>query len=293
MSKALFKGTGVALVTPFTLSGKVDFEALSALVNHVLKGGVDFLVALGTTAETPTLTNAEKQEILTAVVAYCNGAVPVVCGMGGNNTEELITQLREFDLRGVDAILSVAPYYNRPTQEGMYLHFKAVAAATNKPIILYNVPARTGSNLLPATVLRLAADCKNIIAIKEASGNIPQCMELLQNKPDGFTVLSGDDNLVIAQVALGMEGVISVAANCFTKEMTEVMNLCFVNKFDKARKAHYKLMPGIDLLFAEGNPAGVKSVLSQMGICSNVLRLPLAPVSQGVADKIAEFLKNM
>lgn len=293
MNKVLFKGTGVALITPFTESGSVDYEALGNLVNHVLKGGVDFLVALGTTAETPTLSNKEKQEILSAVVNYCNGAVPVVCGMGGNNTDELITQLKEFDLRGVDAILSVAPYYNRPSQEGMYQHFKAVAAATNKPIILYNVPARTGSNLLPATVLRLAADCKNIIAIKEASGNIPQCMELLQNKPDGFTVLSGDDNLVIAQVALGMEGVISVAANCFTKEMTEVMNLCFVNKFDKARKAHYKLMPGIDLLFAEGNPAGVKSVLNHMGICKNVLRLPLVPVSMNTSDKIAAFMKGI
>ncbi len=293
MNKVLFKGTGVALITPFTESGNVDYEALGNLVNHVLKGGVDFLVALGTTAETPTLSNKEKQEILSAVVNYCNGAVPVVCGMGGNNTDELITQLKEFDLRGVDAILSVAPYYNRPSQEGMYQHFKAVAAATNKPIILYNVPARTGSNLLPATVLRLAADCKNIIAIKEASGNIPQCMELLQNKPDGFTVLSGDDNLVIAQVALGMEGVISVAANCFTKEMTEVMNLCFVNKFDKARKAHYKLMPGIDLLFAEGNPAGVKSVLNHMGICKNVLRLPLVPVSMNTSDKIAAVMKGL
>ena len=293
MSKVSFKGTGVALVTPFETDGKVDYVALEKLVSHVLKGGVDFLVALGTTAETPTLSAAEKQEILTAIVGYCNGAVPVVCGMGSNNTEELVAQLKTYDLRGVDAILSVAPYYNRPTQEGMYQHFKAVAAATNIPIILYNVPARTGSNMLPATVLRLAADCKNIIAIKEASGNIPQCMELLQNKPEGFTVLSGDDNLVIAQVALGMEGVISVAANCYTKEMTEIMNLCFVNKFDKARKAHYRLMPGIDLLFAEGNPAGVKEVLNVMGICTNTLRLPLVPVSEATADKIAAFTNSL
>jgi len=284
------KGTGVALVTPFQQDGSIDYPALEKLVDHVIKGGVDFLVALGTTAETPTLSLTEKQDVLTAIIRYGNDQVPVVCGMGGNNTEELVHQLKTFDLRGVAAILSVSPYYNKPTQEGLFQHFKAVAAATNKHIILYNVPGRTGGNILPETTLRLAAECKNIIGIKEASGNIVQCMELLQSKPEGFTVLSGDDNLVLAQMALGMEGIISVAANCFTKEMTDMINLAIVGKFDKARKVLYKLLPGIDLLFAEGNPAGVKEVLKDMGICEHTLRLPLVPVSEPTAKKISQFL---
>ncbi|MBL7692292.1 MAG: 4-hydroxy-tetrahydrodipicolinate synthase [Flavipsychrobacter sp.] len=287
------KGTGVALVTPFQANGAVDYPALENLITHVIKGGVDFVVALGTTAETPTLSTKEKQEVLAAVVKACDGKLPVVCGLGGNNTEELLAQLREFDLHGVDAILSVTPYYNKPSQEGLYQHYKAVANATNKPIILYNVPGRTGCNILPATVIRLANDFKNIIAIKEASGNLVQCMELIQNKPDNFTVLSGDDNLAVAQMAIGMEGIISVAANCFTKEMTDVINLAIVGKFDKARKTFYKILPGIDLLFAEGNPAGVKNVLAQMGICEQHLRLPLVPVSEPTANKIAEFMKAM
>ncbi len=287
-----FRGTGVALITPFQKNGKVDFAALEKLVAHVIKGGIDFLVALGTTAETPTLTTAEKQEILSAIVTYGGGKVPVVCGIGGNNTLEVLHQLKEMNLHGVDAILSVAPYYNKPSQEGMYQHFKAIAAGTNKPIILYNVPGRTGSNLLPATVIRLATDCSNIVAIKEASGNMEQCLELIQTKPEDFTVLSGDDNLIVAQIAIGMEGVISVAANCFTKDMTEVVNLALVNKFDKARKVHYKILPGINLLFIEGNPAGVKGTLKQIGLCENLLRLPLVPVSEATAKKIAQFVKD-
>jgi len=292
MSYQQLKGTGVALVTPFQKDGSVDYKALEKLVDHVIKGGVDFLVALGTTAESPTLNASEKQRVFAAIVKYCNSRVPVVCGMGGNNTDEVVHQLKTFDLTGADAILSVAPYYNRPSQEGLYQHFKAVAAATQLPVILYNVPGRTGSNILPATVLRLSADCSNITAIKEASGNIVQCMELLQNKPDGFTVLSGDDNLVLAQIALGMEGIISVAANCFTKDFTNLINMALAGKYDKARKLLYKLLPGIDLLFVEGNPAGVKAALHQMGICENILRLPLVPVSDMTGKKINEYLKN-
>jgi 4-hydroxy-tetrahydrodipicolinate synthase len=292
MATQKLRGTGVALVTPFQKNGKIDLPALEKLVAHVIKGGIDFVVALGTTGETPTLSAVEKQEVLNAIVTYCDGNVPVVCGIGGNNTAEVLEQLKAMDLKGVEAILSVAPYYNKPSQEGMYLHFKAISAATNKNIILYNVPGRTGSNLLPATVLRLAAECSNIIAIKEASGNMAQCMELLQNKPDDFTVLSGDDDLVVAQMAIGMEGIISVAANCFTKEMTDVVNLAMVNKYDKARKAHYKILTGINLLFVEGNPAGVKAVLKHMGMCENILRLPLAPVSETTAKKISTFLKG-
>lgn len=292
MAYQQLKGTGVALITPFQENGSIDFPALEKLVTHVIRGGVDFLVALGTTAETTTLSFAEKQEVLAAVLQYADGQVPVVCGIGGNNTEEVVSQLKEMDIRGVEAILSVAPYYNRPTQEGIYQHFKAIAAATNKPIILYNVPGRTGSNILPPTVVRLAKDCANIVAIKEASGNIPQCLELLMTRPDGFIVLSGDDNLILSQMAIGMEGIISVAANCFTKEITDIVNLAIVGKFDKARKVLYRILPGIDLLFAEGNPAGVKAVMKNMDMCQNVLRLPLTPVSEPTGEKITTFLNR-
>jgi 4-hydroxy-tetrahydrodipicolinate synthase len=293
MANQQLKGTGVALVTPFQKNGSIDYPALEKLVKNVIKGGVDFLVALGTTAETPTLAAEEKQAILSAIVKYCDGKVPVVCGVGGNNTDEVIHQLKSMNLQGVDAILSVAPYYNKPSQEGLYQHFKAVAAATNKHIILYNVPGRTGSNLQPATVVRLAHDCKNIIGIKEASGSIVQNMELLRTKPDNFTVLSGDDNLVLAQMAIGMEGIISVAANCFTKDMTDMINLAIVGKFDKARKIHYKLLQGLDLLFVEGNPPGVKYVLSKQGTCNNIFRLPVVPVSETTSKKIDTFLKGL
>lgn len=292
MTKKL-KGTGVALVTPFRADGSLDLPALERLVNSVIKGGVDFLVALGTTAETPTLSVEEKQTILNAIVEYAADRVPVVCGIGGNNTQEVIHHLETFDLRNVFGILSVTPYYNKPTQEGLYQHFKAVAAATNKPILLYNVPGRTGCNMLPATVARLAADCKNIIGIKEASGNISQCMELIQSVPESFIVMSGDDDLVLAQMALGMDGVISVAANCCPADFTEMVNLALINKFDKARKIHYKLLKGIQLLFVEGNPAGVKCALSKQGVCENVLRLPIVPVSEATEQKLAEFMQSV
>ncbi len=292
MAKRL-KGTGVALVTPFLASGGIDFTALENLVNSVIRNGVDFLVALGTTAETPTLSEEEKKQILAAVINFADSRVPVVCGIGGSNTQEVIRQLDTYELRNVTAILSVTPYYNRPTQEGLYRHFKAVSENTNKPIILYNVPGRTGTNMLPATVVRLARECKNIIGIKEASGNIAQCMELVHTVPEEFSVLSGDDNLAIAQMALGMEGIISVAANCFPAEFTEMINLTMINKFEKARKLNYKLLAGIDLLFVEGNPAGVKCMLKHKGICENLLRLPLVPVSHETELKIEDFLKSL
>lgn len=288
-----FRGTGVALVTPFTNDGSVDYPALENLVDHVIKGGVDYLVALGTTSEAPTLSADEKLEVLSFIIKKNNKRVPLVCGIGGNNTAEVIHQLISYPLDGVDAILSVAPYYNKPAQEGMYQHFKAIASSTDKPIILYNVPGRTSSNILPATALRLANEFKHIVAIKEASGNLGQCMELVKNAPAHFAILSGDDDLVLAQVALGMSGVISVAANCFTKDFTQMVNMALVNEFDKARKLHYKLLPGIGLLFVEGNPAGVKCVLHQMKICKNTVRLPLVPVSKETEKNIAEFMEGM
>ncbi len=289
----IFSGTGVALVTPFNGDGSVDFFSLEKLVNHVIENGVNYLVALGTTAETPTLSAEEKKEVLAAIINFCNKRVPVVCGIGSNNTAEVLHALKTYDLSEVAGILSVVPYYNKPTQEGIYQHFKAIASATDKPIILYNVPGRTVTNMLPATTLRLAKEFKNIVAVKEAVGQMPQCMELVQGKPEGFAVLSGDDDLVLPQLALGMDGVISVAANCFTKDFTDMVNSGLNGDFDTARKLHYKLLKGIGLLFVDGNPPGVKYVLSQMGVCGNNLRLPVVPVSEGTAQKIQEYLKTL
>lgn len=286
----LFRGTGVALVTPFNEDGSIDYPALENLVDYVINNGVNYLVALGTTGETPTLTAEEKKDVLSCIVAKCGNRVPVVCGIGGNNTAEVLQQLKDYNLSGVSGILSVVPYYNKPTQEGLYQHFRAIANSTDKPIILYNVPGRTVTNMLPATSLRLANDFKNIVAIKEASGNMSQCMDLVAGKPPHFAVLSGDDDLVLPQIALGMEGVISVAANCFTKDFTTMVNNALDGNFDAAKTMHYRLLEGIRLLFADGNPAGVKYVLSKMGLCKNVMRLPIVPVTDGTAEKINGWL---
>lgn len=288
-----FRGTGVALVTPFNADGQIDFPALEKVVEQVITGGVNYLVALGTTAETPTLTDEEKLKVLNFVIEKCNGRVPVVCGIGGNNTAEVLHNIATYPLDKVAGILTVVPYYNKPTQEGVYQHFKAIASATNKPIILYNVPGRTVTNMLPATTLRLAKEFKHIVAVKEASGNMGQCMELVQGKPEHFAVLSGDDDLVLPQIAIGMEGVISVAANCFTKDFTGMVNNALDGKFDEARKLHYKLLEGIHLLFAEGNPAGVKCVLGMQGICKEQMRLPIVPVSEGTSQKIRTYLGGL
>jgi 4-hydroxy-tetrahydrodipicolinate synthase len=289
----IFRGTGVALVTPFNADGSIDFSSLEKLVNHVIENGVNYLVALGTTAETPTLSAEEKKEVLAFIIKTSNKRVPVVCGIGSNNTAEVLHQLSTYDLSDIAGILSVVPYYNKPTQEGLYQHFKAIASATDKPIVLYNVPGRTVTNMLPATTLRLANEFKNIVAIKEAVGQMPQCMELVQGRPEGFAILSGDDDLVLPQLALGMDGVISVAANCYTKDFTDMVNSGLHGDFETARKLHYRLLKGIGLLFVEGNPAGVKYVLSQMGICQNNLRLPVVPVSEGTEGKIKEYLKSI
>jgi 4-hydroxy-tetrahydrodipicolinate synthase len=290
---SIFRGTGVALVTPFTSNGYVDFKALGKLIDYVIEGGVNYLVALGTTAETPTLSSDEKKEVLKSVLNHAAGRVPVVCGMGGNNTAEVLENISSYDLSGISGLLSVAPYYNKPSQEGIYQHFKAIASATDLPIILYNVPGRTVTNILPQTVIRLANDFSNIVAIKEASGNLVQCMELIAAKPEGFVVLSGDDNLVVPQISVGMEGVISVAANCFTKDFTHMVNAALEGDFNKAKDLHYKLLNSIHLLFVEGNPAGVKHVLQEMGLMQSNLRLPLVSVSDGTKQKIREALKSL
>jgi 4-hydroxy-tetrahydrodipicolinate synthase len=287
-----FRGTGVALVTPFNNDGSVDYASLDKVVDHVINGGVNYLVALGTTSEAPTMNGDERKKVLAAIIVKCNKRVPVVCGIGGNNTAEVIANLSEYDLTNVDGILSVVPYYNKPTQEGLYQHFKAIANATTKPIILYNVPGRTVTNMLPATTLRLANEFKHIVAVKEASGNMSQCMDLVQGKPAHFAVLSGDDDLVLPQVAIGMDGVISVAANCFSKDFTMMVNDALAGNYPNAQKLHYKMLEGIRLLFVEGNPAGVKCVLNEMKICGEALRLPIVPVSAATKQKIQEYLKS-
>ncbi len=293
MSANKFKGTGVALITPFKKDKTIDFNALEKLVDFVIEGGVNYLVALGTTAETPTISAAEKLDILINIIEKNNKRIPVVCGLGGNNTNEIIKQFELYPMDKLDAILSVSPYYNKPTQAGIVAHYKEISKHSQVPIILYNVPGRTGSNMLASTTLQLATECENIIAMKEASGNMVQCMELVKNKPKGFALLSGDDNLAMAQIACGFEGVISVAANCFPNDFCEMIQYALKHSFTHAQKLHYKLLDGIDLLFAEGNPAGVKCVLSELGICANELRLPMLPVSNGLHESIRSFVKTI
>lgn len=291
MSANRFKGTGVALITPFKADKSIDFHALENLVDSVIAGGVDYLVALGTTAETPTLSEAEKQDILINIIEKNQQRVPVICGIGGNNTQEILQRLESYPLEKVDAILSVTPYYNKPSQAGLLAHYQAISKHTPKPIILYNVPGRTGCNMLPDTTLNIAAECEQVIGIKEASGNMVQCMELVKKRPKHFTLLSGDDNLVLPQIACGFDGVISVAANCFPTLFTDMVKHSLSHAFTHAQKLHYQLLDGVDLLFAEGNPAGVKAVLSALGMIENELRLPMTPVSYTTQEKIKQFLK--
>lgn len=288
-----FKGTGVALVTPFLNDNTVDYTSLAKLIDTVIAGGVDYLVALGTTAETPTLSSQEKIEILNFIIKHNNKRKPIVVGIGGNNTQEIIDTMAVYPLDSVDAILSVVPYYNKPSQEGIYQHFKAIAFATDKDIILYNVPGRTVTNMLPETTIRLAKEFTNIVAIKEACGNIAQCMDLVANAPAGFTILSGDDDLVLPQIAIGMHGVISVAANCFTKDFCTMVNAAIADNLDVARSLHYKLLPAIKALFEEGNPTGVKCVLEYLGIIHNYVRLPLVTASPKLKNKLDELLKAL
>ncbi|MBW7914371.1 MAG: 4-hydroxy-tetrahydrodipicolinate synthase [Taibaiella sp.] len=287
-----FAGTGVALVTPFNSDSSIDFASLEKLVNHVIEGGVNFLVALGSTGETPTLGREEQQQVLSFIVEKCNGRVPVVCGIAGNNTAEVVNNVKTYDLTGVSGILSASPHYNKPSQEGIYQHFKAIATATKLPIILYNVPGRTGSNMAPATVLRLANEFSNVVAIKEASGNLAQCMELVQGKPAHFAILSGDDDLFICQAAIGMEGVISVAANSYPKKFTTMVNFLLKGDFAQGRELHYQLIDGIKLLFAEGNPTGVKCTLDELGVCPAHVRLPLVQATVDLRNKIKAYIAN-
>lgn len=280
------RGTGVALVTPFDNKGQVDFEALEKLIEHCIKGGVEFLVSMGTTGETPTLSKEEKKEILDFTKKTVNKRVMLVAGFGGNDTTSIAEELKNFDHKGYSYILSASPYYNKPSQEGIYQHYKFLAAASPLPIILYNVPGRTSSNITAETTLRLAKEIDNIVGIKEASGNIDQMMKIIKNKPKNFSVLSGDDNLVPSQIAIGADGVVSVIANALPKKFSDMVRLCLKNDFEKAAIEHLAMIDFIDLLFLEGNPVGVKTVLNLMGICKDNLRLPLVKGSVDLREKL-------
>lgn len=293
MAHNIFKGLGIALVTPFTASGAVDYAALKRLVQFQLDNGADFLCILATTGETPTLTTEEKTNIKNLVIELVKGRVPILMGCGGNNTAAVVEELRTADWHGIDGVLSVCPYYNKPSQEGLYQHFKAIASATSLPVVLYNVPGRTGINMKAETTVRLARDFHNIVAIKEASGSLEQVDEILKNAPKDFAVISGDDALTYPMVACGAVGVISVIGNALPREFSKMLRLEFNNEFAAARKIHHKFTDLFSLLFVDGNPAGVKAMLSEMGFIENVLRLPLVPTRLTTKQRISEILKEL
>lgn len=284
-------GTGVAVVTPFTSTGAIDHAALHKVVNFIIAGGVEYVVALGTTGETPALSKSDRMEVLTSVREAIAGRVPLVLGMGGNDTRELLEHMHSFDMTGVHALLSVTPYYNKPSQAGLYAHYKAVAENTDLPVILYNVPPRTGCNLTAETTLRLAHDFKNIVATKEASGDFSQISEVLRLRPAGFKVYSGDDVITLPLLGLGVDGVISVIANGCPRQFSELTRAGLAGDFATARALHHQLMPLMQLIFAEGNPTGIKALLHARGLLENELRLPLVPSSAGLLAKIGEALK--
>ncbi len=286
------EGTGVAIVTPFHNYGTIDFTHLEKLVNNIIEGGIDFVVALGTTSEAATLTYDEKTAVMDCVIETVKKRVPIVMGMGGNSTQSVVTTIRNTDFDNIAAILSVAPYYNKPNQKGLFYHFKNIAAASPLPVILYNVPGRTGSNLSAETTLRLATEMHNVIAIKEASGNMTQVMEILHNRPNGFKVFSGDDALTYSLLSLGADGVISVVANVYPRAFSNMVRLARSGNFDEALKIHFSLLPFIKLLFADGNPAGVKAALEKIDILKNNLRLPMVKANKSVSLQLEKFLQE-
>ena len=293
MVRNIFKGLGIALITPFCKDGSVDYKSLVRLMEYQLDNGADFLCILATTGETPCLTKDEKQKIKDLVVSTVKGRVPILMGCGGNNTAAIVEELQTGDFRGIDGVLSVCPYYNKPSQEGLYQHFKKIAAATSLPVVLYNVPGRTGVNLKAETTVRLARDCENIVAIKEASGNLEQVDEIIKNKPKDFAVISGDDALTFPMISCGAEGVISVIGNALPKEFSRMIRLEFKGEYEGARKIHHRFTELFSLLFVDGNPAGVKAMLHEMGFIENVLRLPLVPTRISTLQKMSEILKEL
>ncbi len=291
--KTIFTGTGVAMVTPFKEDKSIDYNAFAKLINFQIDGGVDYLLVMGTTAESACLSQSEKNQILEFAVKEIAGRVPVMYGLGGNNTAEVVEKVKTSNLSGVDGILTVAPYYNKPNQEGLYQHFAAIAIASKLPIILYNVPGRTGINILPETVLRLANDFENIVAVKEACGSVEQIMNVVKDKPIDFTVISGDDGLTLPLLSVGVEGVISVLANAFPKEWSDMVKLAMNGEFKAANKIHYKLLHSVDLMFAEGNPAGVKYYLQGFGIMNDNVRLPLVQASEKLKSEIRTEIEKL
>ena len=288
-----FIGTGVALITPFKKDLSVDVDALKKLVNFQIDNGINYLVVLGTTGESATLTAEEKKLVIETVVKENDGRIPMMLGIGGNNTAKLVEELKSADLSQFDAVLSVSPYYTKPSQEGIYQHYKTLAAASPKPIVMYNVPGRTGSNVLPATVKRLANDCDNIIGIKEAAGDMVQAMKLIDLVPKDFLVISGDDMITLPMVLAGGHGVISVIGQGLPAEFSKMVKLGLERKVDEAYELHYKVAPSIDLIFAEGNPVGIKALLEKIDICDNNLRLPLVKATPELTNMIHSFIENL
>jgi len=287
-----FIGTGVALVTPFHKDGSIDFKRLGQLVDRMIDNGINYLVALGTTGESVALSSDEKMAVLGLVVDQTEGRVPVILGLGGNNTNEILNSISHYDFDGVEAILSVSPYYNKPSQKGLYQHYKMIANRSPVPVILYNVPGRTSSNISAETTLRLAYDIDNIIGIKEASGDLEQCMDIIKNKPEGFLVISGDDALTLPMIAIGADGVISVVANIFPEDFSGLVNSALRGNMKLAREYHYKLIDIIENLFVEGNPAGVKAAMEIMNNSEANLRLPLTPVSRATHNKLSRLIAD-
>lgn len=293
MERINLKGLGVALITPFKEDDSIDYAALGKLIEHLIQNSIDYLVVLGTTAETPTLSTEEKKEVVAFVKERVNGRVPIVLGVGGNCTSSVVAQLKNDDYDGIDAILSVVPYYNKPSQEGIYQHYKAIAQATELPIILYNVPGRTGVNMTAETTLRIAREFKNVVAIKEASGNIVQMDDIIKNKPADFMVISGDDGITFPLITLGAVGVISVIGNAFPKEFGRMVRLALNGDYDSALRIHHEFTELFSLLFVDGNPAGVKAMLNAMGYIDNKLRLPLVPTRITTYEKMRVVLDNL
>lgn len=286
------RGTGVAIVTPFNGNESVDFDALGKLIDFIIENGVEYIVTLGTTGETPTLDKQEKIDIINFTFDKINNRVPVVVGIGGNDTKEVVNNVKSYPLENAAAVLSACPYYNKPSQEGIFLHYKAIAAASPKPIIVYNVPGRTGRNIDAATTIRLAREVANIGGIKEAGNNISQCIQILKQRPDEFLVVSGDDDLVLPELACGIDGVISVAANCFPKDFSDMVRAGLKHDFTTAKKLNDPLLEVYNLLFTENNPAGVKAFLYELGLIQNVLRLPVTPLSEPVHQKVKAYLNK-
>lgn len=287
-----FRGTGTAIVTPFHKEGNIDFKSFEGLIEYQIKNGINYIVFMGTTGESVTLNRDERNAVINMAVEIVDGRVPVVLGIGGNNTQEIVNTIKETDFDGIDAILSVSPYYNKPQQKGIFRHYKTIAGVSPVPVIIYNVPSRTGSNITAETTLQLAREVPNIIAVKEASRDLCQCARIIKDKPEGFLVISGDDVTALPFMALGGDGVISVISNALPGEFSKMINLCLKHDFDAAREISFKLMDIIDGIYADGSPSGIKAVLELKGLCNNVVRLPLVKVNKALQNQLAQYLEN-